>query len=330
MKVFFKICFILFFSLISTILILLLYTRNNIDSRETLKKNLAQSKVYEESASELTKQIDNNMKSDTSNEIASLVISTIKQQVTAPYLQGKTEKFIDDTDDWIRGKKNEPPVISFQEIKTKVIEQNTNAVALLQQTKEFAANKDVQANLASVDTDGTNQQDTVNIDLNKLIQNDFSIPVGKNLTWLKTLYQFGETGIIVVGISLLILILGIVLLSENSRSRLKWMGATFFATFLWNSIVLLFIIMSQAVILLIIKSNEDVPVFFLSLANAMVPSFVESFTKFGFIVLGVIFGLSILCFVPTFFMHTNPIPAAPVTKTTSVKSVKTKNNNKAK
>lgn len=146
------------------------------------------------------------------------IFTIIQDKFAGSYLQDKSEKLIDDTDLWMRGKTDEVPVISFSEIKTEIMDSNPE---LLEMMKEGMTTMKEQT---EAEGGQSMQEDESMKGFNEFMENDFTIPVGKNLTPLKDGYK--NLTIILPILIVLELIAGFVIIffSHGISSKLKWGG----------------------------------------------------------------------------------------------------------
>jgi hypothetical protein len=86
-----------------------------------VKESLQKSQIYTLTSAQISEQL-NSPSIDT--EIPLEIASVITKQFTPVYLQEKFEKLIDDTEEWVIGKSQTPPVLSFSELKTTLHEKN--------------------------------------------------------------------------------------------------------------------------------------------------------------------------------------------------------------
>lgn len=329
MKTFFKVIFILIFASLSVLFLLSSFIVFNKTDKEEIKTELRKSGVYTQSAEELKKNLENTSENDTQDETDAMLSPVLKLVITDDYIQGKTETFIDDMNDWIINKTETPPVVSFSDIRDKLLSQNPEIKAQLEQMqKEEMAQQITDQNTDLATNDETADQETTPIEINQLMKSDFSLPVGKNLTWLKTTYQYSKLAFPVTGVLLLLLLAGIILLSENKVSKLRWTGSTFLVSVFWNVLPLLVIFLSSKAAVNVINDNDTIPSYAVSLVNVFIPLLADKYIKFAGIVLIVLFVISILCFVFSSVFHETPKVAAapvPVTKIPTIRKRKKRN-----
>jgi hypothetical protein len=97
------------------------YSLNLALKPEYIKDRLVKSRIYEATAKTLPKLIEssNDKESPVSPEDLTTLEDFAKNEVTASYIQGKSEEMIDDTYNWVSGKTEKAPSISFIDLKEK-------------------------------------------------------------------------------------------------------------------------------------------------------------------------------------------------------------------
>jgi len=213
--------FLLLLFALATPLVILMTTLLYTDGlNTTLKRELANTKIYD--------KIPDFLGEGGSEDAGSQQFDAIiKSVITPQYAQTKIETTIDDSYAWITNKSVTPPVISFKEIKTTIMEQNpsllTDIDVFVQEAKEQSA------------PDPDSQQMQKSIDsLASLARSDFSIKIDKQLNGAKNFYSFMRIAQpILIGLMILELFL-IAKLSKSWKSRFKWLGAAFLAAGIWG------------------------------------------------------------------------------------------------
>lgn len=317
MKTFLKLSILLLFSLLSIPFLLLLSTSVNGISKEEIKTQAVKSEIYTKAVTELTSQIDKALANDNSDQASALIAPIIKKEITPLYLQGKTEKLIDDTNDWMVGKNNNPPVISFLDLKEKIMVQNASTITALEElSKQYELQKEEIKKEAAANGELPQNQEMPSFDFNKIIKSDFSIPIGKNLTFLKTFYWYTTTGLPIIGIILVILLAVIILLSDSNSAKLRWLGLTFLSSAIWNTFPLLVLFFSSKLLIPFLTQNKDIPAFLGSLSAGFLPLLVDKYTKFAGTAIVVFILIFVVCLIASYSIKT---PA-------KIKSVSSKKN----
>ena len=104
-------------------------------SSSVLKQTLIQYNIYATITDEIKHSVQTSENGNAQDATTSLITSLLLQRVTPEYVQGKLEKLIDDTELWIEGKTNTPPILSFPEIAQNltVLTDLQNVIQQLQQ-----------------------------------------------------------------------------------------------------------------------------------------------------------------------------------------------------
>lgn len=312
MKTFLRLIVILLFSFLSILFLILLFTRFYGASKKEIKAVLIKSNTYSQAINELNKQINNTLTNDNSDQASALIAPIIKKEITPEYLQLKTEKLIDDTNDWMTGKNNNPPVISFLDLKEKIIAQNAQLFTTLEQlNKEYELQKEAIKKEAAINGEIPQNQEIPPFDFNKIIKSDFSIPIGKNLNFLKTFYWYTTTGLPIIGIILIILLTVITLLSDSNPAKLRWLGLTFLSSAIWNTLPLLLLLFSSKLLISSLTQNKDIPVFIVSLSTGFLPLVVDKYTKFAATAVVIFLLIFVVCLIASYSVKT-PAKIKPV------------------
>lgn len=249
----------------------------------TLKQELANTKIYD--------KIPDFLGEGGSEDAGSQQFDAIiKSVITPQYAQTKVETTIDDSYAWITNKSVTPPVISFKEIKTAIMEQNpsllTDIDVFVQEAKEQSApeSPDSQEMQKSIDS------------LASLARSDFSVKIDKQLNGMKNFYDFTRIAQpALIGLMLLELFL-IVKLSKSWKSRFKWLGATFLTAGIWGfSGIILSDMAVKTVVGLTSGSSDTLVKIFSPVVLQVIKLFAASYTKLqqsvniGLIVAAIIF-----------------------------------------
>jgi len=249
-----------------------------------LKETLVKSSVY----TTVNSKIESLTSEDPSED---MILPFIKEQFTSSYIQHKSETLIDDTFAWVDGKTASPPVLSFSEIKTSIQEQNPELLAQLTQ----AANE-MQAQQQEESVDGE-QVSADTMDLNKIIKSDFSIPIGKDLGFLKQAYSLFKLALPITAIYLVVLLGLIGLLSKPLKSKLRWVGATFFSSILFCCLPIVIALgLSNAPIQLDAK-NAELSGIFSSISTIVIRAFAGKYLQIEVLGVMVFIAIGIICFV---------------------------------
>jgi hypothetical protein len=236
MRTFFQVLILISFVLFSPVFFILLALRMGAPSVDVLKSQLIEKDVYTSTISALHKQIDEVVTDAAEDDPLVIVGPFIKKELTATYVQKKAETFIDDTHGWIAGTSGEP-VLSFTDMKEKLMGQNKNMIAQLQ-----VAVTDMEAQqhaMPDISDDGNEQANAEKLpfssnDLDAFLKSDFTVPMGKQLGWMKALVTIATVVGIGLGVSYALSLLLLIVLAPSLQSKLRWVGWTFLLTALWN------------------------------------------------------------------------------------------------
>ena len=105
MKFFISLFFVICFP-VGIFLTTILYTS---DVTPLLKTDLVKNHIYNQLSNQLAKL-------NTGDSNSAIISQFIQSKFTSDYLQNKVEKAMDDSDNWIKGKTNTPPTISFKDM----------------------------------------------------------------------------------------------------------------------------------------------------------------------------------------------------------------------
>lgn len=319
MKTFFKLLlFIIFIPIVPVFLFFLSINQERV-SAGSIKTSLVNTGVYTKVFDELDKQAEK-MLSDggQGTEQMNVIWPMIKSEINPAYIQNKTETFIDDTSLWLDDKSKNPPVLSFADLKTSLLNKNPELLTVLNELSTELKKGKEEAKQQAIDngqtTEEVNEQ-VPDFDFQKIIKSDFSIPVGEKMGALKNIYSIQKYALPVLILIMAVLAAGVVLLSGNLKSILKWLGTLLFLSAMWSMVVFLAISgASKFFLSYTTQQIKDLPSFVLPLltgiANPIWTSFVF-FEKSGFITLVVV---SIVCIAAGNYIPEKTIAAKSITK----------------
>lgn len=284
MRTVFQLFLLITFVLFSPLVFIVLAFRMGAPTADLLKSQLVKKDMYVTVVSELHKQID-----EASGDNPMVIVGPfIKKELTATYLQGKIETLIDDTENWIKGK-GESPVLSFKDLKEKLVRQNRNIIAELE-----SAMKELDSLPEQAEEGG--KMPFSSKDLEKFLNSDFVIPVGAHVEWVKVLassmYILGIILVVSYGLS----VLSIILLASSIQSKLRWVGWTILLTALWNIPLIVLSAGSVAVLGTAVMQSEQVTLYVLPFVETFLTPIIASYAKITtvFVVSGGIFSVGIL------------------------------------
>lgn len=138
-------------------------------------------------------------------------------------------------------------------------------------------------------------------DLKKIIKSDFTLPLGKYLTWLKLFYFFTHTGLYTVGGIMLVELVLIMVLSGGKKAKLRWVGFAFLFGFLLN--ILPFFMVNAGTKLLLasmVQNGLSVPLYAARILTSLVNPFLAHYVISMQISMGFALAASILVFIISF------------------------------
>lgn len=216
------------------------------------------------------------------DETLSGLTAFAKREFTAKYVQGKVEKFIDNTASWAKGATKEVPSISFAEVKDKLTKQNPQLVnELIKLSKEQEGKKS-----------------ETEFDVDKFLASDFTIPFQeKDLMWIKAWYWSSTFGVFLIPILLAGILFGLYKLSDSRPSAFKWIGLTLILASLWllPSVGLVFLIFGLARGL--IGESPDLPKDIWPIIESLANPFTSAYQIVGVTVSVLLFVAGIACLV---------------------------------
>lgn len=291
---------LLFFTLCFPIFIFcttILYTS---DLTPILKTDLVKNHIYGQLSNQLGKL-------DTGDSNSPLVSQFLQNKFTTQYLQGKVEKALNDSDDWVRGRTDTPPVISFKDVKDELNAQYPQLLPDIQQAAEKLKEEEAQnPKLAQ-----QNPQAAQNLDMIvSLTKSNFTIPLNKYLIGLKDFYT---TIRILQPVLAILLILCLILQSVMNQTwpgRLKWIGFTLLFGSLWG---LTLAFGNVALITVLASYAEKISNHNLQMATPillqLINHYVDAFAKNQKTASTAVFCVAVVCFVCAIFSNKQIAPA---------------------
>ena len=222
-----KFLLLLFITVSLPVFLLLTTIVTSSDISPILKSDLKQHKVYTQLSKQLT-QLD-------ANDTDSAILNAFMQKKFTPgYIQNKVETAMDSSTDWIEGKTQTPPVISFKDIKDDLTAQYPDLLPSIEQTAQQLQEQQAQ--------DGTtNQTDEQTIKsaqmLANLAKSDFTIKLNTYLSGLKNFYSFVKIFQPILGILLALSIMLLGFLNKSWKGRFTWIGITLLLSGIWGFVL---------------------------------------------------------------------------------------------
>lgn len=178
---------------------------------QILKDGLLKAQIYEKLPEQITTLMQAEEGADAEPDT---FIAPIVSRLKGSYLQEKTEKLIDDTDMWLRGKIETGPTVSFSEIKEDILAANPDLATMM--------------NDGISDMQGAQEQDPQAAEsmrqMQEFIKNDFSFPLTQQLKPLKDTYTVLTYAFPILAVLLFLCLVAIVLMSQGIKSKFKWVG----------------------------------------------------------------------------------------------------------
>jgi hypothetical protein len=241
-KLFIKILFAFLFIITVPFFTLSLSLRFSQYSGSYLKSALDDQNVYSKLTGQLNGYINTSLRSGSSDNPVSLIAPFIQKEFTPTYFQGKINHAIDDTESWLTSKSATPPVLSFTDLKDKIINQNTHIVSQLESLETAYNTNKSQLESQMQDTgnsDSSTPTTLPEINISSWLKKDPVIPIGTYLGWLKSLAILSKLGPWILGALMtfdLILIAIVDLTPEGVANSWGW---TLLLTAFWNGILYL-------------------------------------------------------------------------------------------
>ena len=136
------------------------------------------------------------------------------------------------------------------------------------------------------------------VDIEKLLASDFSIPLGTHLGFLKWWYMLATGGLVVIALLLVLFLAGITILSETAATRFRWVGFTLLLSALWNVLPWLAAAGATRLIPAILAQNaRDIPAFVAPIVQTLLTPLVSAYSRIGGIAIVVLLIASIGCFI---------------------------------
>ncbi len=217
----------LFITFCLPVFILLTTIVSSSDIAPLLKSDLKQHHIYSQISSQITKF-------DSNDPDSAVLNSFIQKKFTEDYIQNKVDKAMDSSSDWIQGKTQTPPVLSFKDIKDDLNAQYPQLLPSIEQMSQQLKEQEAQNGT-------TNQTDSQAIQsaqmLSNLAKSDFTIKLNTYLVGLRNFYSAVRILQPILGILIAFGIILLGLLNKTWKSRFKWIGITLFLSGLWGFVV---------------------------------------------------------------------------------------------
>lgn len=306
-----KFLLLLFFAFTTPLVIFLTTLLYGGVSPKVVKDELAQSNFY----TNVTAYIAEMSSEDTGDEVSSEVTGIITNRFTPEYLQSKAEPAIDDTHNWITGKTQTAPVISFKDIKEDILAQNPELLTSLTDMSQEMENMPVEDAYAMESEDSSQEVDmsALTNSIAQLQKSDFTIQIGDHFKGLKQTYEVLQIALpVLIGLLLGSLVFQAVL-SHEASSRLRWLGATLmitglvgFGTVALNAFIVSALMNFQQV------TNNELAALFTPTIFQVIKHFVEIFTNYQGMLSVAFLIAAALSFVASEVVKKKPVPVQKV------------------
>lgn len=268
MKTFGKVILSVVFVILAPLFVFSLALKLSDISASYLKKHLAEKNIY--------KTIIQDVNKDSEFSISGL---------TPSYLQKKTEKLIDDTESWLKGKTKEAPNISLIDLDKNTLVQLEALGKELKKEQEKARQMGQESEIST-------------FDFEKFAKSGFTYPIGEQMGFLKQLYFMATWGLLVFGMGMIFSLLGIILLAEAMASRLRSVAFAFLGAGLWLLPGWLAAFFgSQFLTQVLVENSQDIPVSISPLIETLFSPIISKYIQIGGIGFLVFFGGAVALFI---------------------------------
>ena len=259
-----KLLLLIFFVLTTPFAVLLVTIFYGPITVQTIKETLSKESVYAKTTDLITDGFISN-----ENEESKELETIIREYITPTYIQSKAELAIDDSRDWIVGETSIPPVISFVDLKERVLEKNPE---LLKSFEEMSADLEKNDSIPLEESTVAEESEQIEMEpqakemqqgIQSFMQSDFSIKLEPYLLGVKSFYSLGKITIYILLAFLSGAILFLSVLCQSWSSRFKWIGGTLFITGIYG--------------FAIVFLNTGIVSFFTSIISSWDNSFVQTF-----------------------------------------------------
>ena len=294
MRTVFQLLLLISFVFFSPLLFIVLAVRIAAPTGDALKTQLRTKDVYTTAIRALHGEIDTAMTNGEGDNPIALVAPFLKKELTASYIQGKAEGLIDTTEQWLKGHGN-APVLSFFDLKEKLIKQNKHMLTQLEN-----AMSEMEAQQKNMEQEqGTHSKDQLPFskkDIDTFLKSDFTIPIGAHIGWMKSSARvFSIISMVLMGMYASSF-LCILLLAQTVRSKLHWVGWTLLFTGLWNIPSILLSTGSALVLAKTFTQNMTGAVYIMPFVEVFLTSIITTYARVtsASVVMLLIFSIGIL------------------------------------
>jgi hypothetical protein len=293
-----KIMFLLFFVFSAPVALFLATILYGGHTRETVKKALADSPVYEQISQHFSKE-------DTQVMDQNDYPYFVDKRFTAEYFRNKTESTLDDSAAWISGRSQTVPVVSFKEIKDDIQKAHPDLLTAIEQTPtaEQLQSSDMTEEQAAQYLDQAKQ-------LRTFSNNDFTVPLGQYLQSVKFVYGALKIALPIYVLILLASLVMIVLFANTIPAKCKWLGITFFlSSVLGFGAAMLYRANSDAITHLNFTDQTEFITLVTPIIVTVINHFAGVYAANQIIMSEILIALAALCFVGSFLTRKQADPS---------------------
>lgn len=229
----------------------------------------------------------------------------VSKRLTPAYFQTKIESAIDDSANWITGKTQTPPAISFKELKEELQADHPEIMQELQYTPTSAALQ--KSHLSSQDQARYLEQTK---DLKAFTDANFTFSFGDKLDGIKVAYIFLQ---IALPLLIVLLMFCIFLLAKQAISpplKFKWVGAAFLTSSIVGfGCILLLPYITPAILGTHILQESEALSLFTPIFAAIINFYLENYVGPQEIVSTMLFIVAAACFLGAFLTRKQALPS---------------------
>lgn len=202
-------------------------------SVQSIKKGLVASGVYREALRSFQKSLlgfsvsDLESKAKDDTEVSAFA-KTFTSVVSEKYVQGKIEKAIDDTSSWVKGDTKTPPSMSFDDLKTMILEKQKGTIddigSFLSELKDAVPKEQIDS---AMKESGQSSESIPNpFDIQTILQKNPVIDLSPFVYWIKMMAWGVRIGWYITLVCVSFVCLFVLLLSRGNRTKVRWIGIT--------------------------------------------------------------------------------------------------------
>lgn len=174
---------------------------------DTLKKTLVETKTFEMASSKIALMIDEAMVNTPRKDPLRKVAEELKGYLTPSYIEGKADAVIDSTIVWFADSRLPEPSLSFADLKESLLSKNPGLVDQLlrfqiEYEKNLPAMQEALIEQAAADPNVSVPM-LPEINIQKFIDNNMTVPIGRYVSFLKPAYLFFTYGLQITSLVIL-------------------------------------------------------------------------------------------------------------------------------